>query len=97
MGNSSSSVQAAREPHSLPPAMQSSADSPAVTCSKRSPCRTDKWIAGGKGSWELRFFSLVGQGEADDSGALDDALSRAHSVTGIDLRDKSKYAGLQGT
>jgi hypothetical protein len=47
----------------------------------------------GKGSWEYRFFSRLcsGAGSAD----VQEALSRARAVTGVDLSSESSLLGLK--
>ncbi len=98
MGNDTSSVQAASEDSQLPSATKANANTPAGACPTCSPHIAKKSIAGGKGSWEFRFFALVspgGKGGSDGSGTLDDALSRAHGVTGVDLSSKSKCGMIQ--
>jgi hypothetical protein len=69
---------------------QAFTSSSAITSSTLSSPK--KLNGGGKGSWEFRFFALVSSGgdEAAAAGALDDALSKARGVTGVDLSSKRK-------
>ena len=89
MGNDTSCTSKAPEISSLSSATRHDSKAPAIISSGSFLQMAKKLQAGGKGSWEFRFFALVLSAELRDDGtgcsALEDALAAAHRVTGVDL------------